>query len=194
MSDISGQSEALFAVERALVHGTSGILFCGPAGSPKDEIIERLPSIMEPLPDGRECTIRRVAAKVDEVSIVHEAKLASAGVLYLTEVNATPSGALQALRSVCASMSAPPLLVASSYMCPCGHMDFPLSRCECSKDEIVDYGLRIGGIVLPLGIYVIAPVHSQPSEAVEAIQGAPSAVIRARIARARIAMQHETGN
>jgi hypothetical protein len=194
MSDIYGQPEALAAIERALIYGTSGILLTGPAGAPKDAIAHRITSLLDPLSEAEaedlgasERPTRVLSPGMTEDDVIREMWLSRYGVVYLPQIEEFPRSVRVVLRVSHETLEAEgraPLLVASSYMCPCMTLDVsdhPLT-CRCTTSEVVAYGHRIAQIVVPLGILVMAPVHVSPSSP----QGSQtSAAIRVRISSAR---------
>jgi magnesium chelatase family protein len=137
-----------------------------------------------------------------------EVSLAHHGVLFLDELAEFRRSALEALRqpleagSVTISRAhakstfpARVLLVCATNPCPCGWLGDGSGRCSCSPERVRTYRGRMSGPLLDrIDIHVVLP----PVEvrALEGWPGAePSAVVRARVDRARRAQsgRHENG-
>lgn len=127
-----------------------------------------------------------------------EISLAQHGVLFLDELPEFNRSALEALREPMetgrilisraarqAEFPARFQLVAAMNPCPCGNHGSPLRACRCAPDQIARYQSRLSGPFLDrLDLLVEVPV--QPPELLHsAADGEASAVVAARVARAR---------
>ncbi len=127
-----------------------------------------------------------------------EVSLAHHGVLFLDELAEFRRGALEALRQpledgkVCIARArarawfpARPLLVAAVNPCPCGHFGHPRLPCRCSEATRDRYRAKLSGPLLDrIDIHVSVP----PVEVAALVRksgGESSAVVRARVMRAR---------
>jgi magnesium chelatase family protein len=132
-----------------------------------------------------------------------EVSLAHHGVLFLDELAEFRRSALEALRQpledgiVCIARArarawfpARPLLVGAVNPCPCGYFSHPRRRCACSEEARQRYRARLSGpLVDRLDIHVaVPPVEVAALTAPR--HGESSAVVGARVARAR-AVQRE---
>jgi magnesium chelatase family protein len=124
--------------------------------------------------------------------------LAHHGVLFLDELAEFRRSALEALRQPLedgvvtisrayakATFPARLLLVCAMNPCPCGWMGDGTRRCACSVERVRAYRAKMSGPLLDrIDVHVVLP----PVE-VSALQGAPrgeaSAVVRARVEKAR---------
>ncbi len=127
-----------------------------------------------------------------EISLSHH------GVLFLDELPEFPRAALEGLREPLetgrivisraarqAEFPARFQLIAAMNPCPCGHQGSPLRACRCTPDVVARYQGRISGPLLDR-IDVQVEVPAVPAEALAAApDGEASAVIAARVARAR---------
>ena len=127
-----------------------------------------------------------------EISLSHH------GVLFLDELPEFPRAALEGLREPLetgrivisraarqAEFPARFQLIAAMNPCPCGHLGSPLRACRCTPDVVARYQGRISGPLLDR-IDVQVEVPAVPAEALSAApDGEPSAVIAARVIRAR---------
>jgi magnesium chelatase family protein len=127
-----------------------------------------------------------------------EVSLAHHGVLFLDELAEFRRGALEALRQpledgvVCIARArarawfpARPLLIGAVNPCPCGYFSHPRRRCACSEEARQRYRARLSGpLVDRLDIHVAVP-PVEVSALTGPRHGESSAVVRARIARAR---------
>ncbi len=127
-----------------------------------------------------------------EISLAHQ------GVLFLDELPEFQRAALEALRepmetgriviSRAASQAEFPAefqLIAAMNPCPCGHLGSPLRACRCSPEAVLRYQGRISGPLLDrIDLQVEVPAVAADT-LTRAPDGAPSAQIAARVARAR---------
>ncbi len=127
-----------------------------------------------------------------EISLSHH------GVLFLDELPEFARAALEGLREPMetgrivisravrqAEFPARFQLVAAMNPCPCGHLGSPLRACRCTPDGVARYQGRISGPLLDR-IDVQVEVPAVPAAALAAApDGETSAVIAARVARAR---------
>jgi magnesium chelatase family protein len=127
-----------------------------------------------------------------------EISLAHHGVLFLDELPEFPRQALEALREPLetgrieiaraarhASFPARFQLVAAMNPCPCGHLGSPSRSCRCTPEAVARYRGRLSGPLLDrIDLQVEVPVVP-PAVLRDAADGEPSAVIAARVARAR---------
>jgi len=133
-------------------------------------------------------------ARPGEVSLAHH------GVLFLDELPEFSRAVLEALReplesgSVCVCRAAlqnryPAAfqLIAAMNPCPCGHLGEAGSDCRCTPAEVRGYRGRISGPLLDrLDMQVEVPrLTGRELEASAGARGETSAVVAARIARAR---------
>jgi magnesium chelatase family protein len=127
-----------------------------------------------------------------------EVSLAHHGVLFLDELAEFRRGALEALRQPVedgrvtisraygkATFPARLLLVCAMNPCPCGWMGDGSTRCACTPDRIRAYRAKMSGPLLDrIDVHVVLP----PVE-VSALRGPArgegSAIVRARVERAR---------
>lgn len=128
-----------------------------------------------------------------------EASLAHHGVLFLDELLEFPRRTLEALRqpmedgrvgiaraAVSLTFPAQFSLVAAMNPCPCGNAGEPTRVCTCAESEIMAYRSRLSG---PLAdrIDMHITLSAVPAELLQRpSDGEPSAVIRARVERARL--------
>ncbi len=127
-----------------------------------------------------------------------EVSLAHHGVLFLDELAEFRRAALEALRQpledgkVCIARArarawfpARPLLVAAVNPCPCGHFGHPRLPCRCTESVRERYRARLSGPLLDrIDIHVNVP----PVDVAALVRkggGESSAVVRARVLRAR---------
>ena len=127
-----------------------------------------------------------------------EISLAQHGVLFLDELPEFPRAALEALREPLetgrilisraarqAEFPARFQLVAAMNPCPCGHLGNPLRACRCSPDQVARYQGRLSGPFLDrLDLLIEVPVIP-PRELQDMAPGESSAVVAARVAKAR---------
>lgn len=127
-----------------------------------------------------------------------EVSLAHNGVLFLDELAEFRRSAVEALRQPIedgvvtisraqarATFPARPLLVCATNPCACGYRGDGTARCACSPERVRAYRARLSGpLVDRIDVHVVLP----PVE-VAALQraalGESTAVVRARVARAR---------
>jgi magnesium chelatase family protein len=129
-----------------------------------------------------------------EISLAHQ------GVLFLDELTEWTRATLEVLREplesgrVIVSRAAHQAefparfqLVAAMNPCPCGWLDDPSGRCRCGPDQVARYQSRISGPLLDrLDLQLRVP--RPPVSAIDpnsAPDGEPSAIVAARVARAR---------
>jgi len=127
-----------------------------------------------------------------------EVSLAHHGVLFLDELAEFRRGVLEALRQpledgkVCIARArarawfpARPVLVAAVNPCPCGYFGHPRLACRCSEATRERYRAKLSGPLLDrIDIHVSVP----PVEVAALVRkggGESSAVVRARVLRAR---------
>jgi len=127
-----------------------------------------------------------------------EISLAHFGVLFLDELPEFARTALEALREPLetgwislargarqARYPACFQLVAAMNPCPCGYLGHASGRCRCTPDAVARYRGRISGPLADrIDLKVEAPVPRE-GELMDAPDGEPSAVLRARIVEAR---------
>ena len=127
-----------------------------------------------------------------------EISLAQHGLLFLDELPEFNRAALEALREPMetgrilisraarqAEFPARFQLVAAMNPCPCGNHGSALRACRCSPDQIARYQSRLSGPFLDrLDLFVEVPVQA-PELLQAAADGESSAVVAARVARAR---------
>jgi magnesium chelatase family protein len=128
-----------------------------------------------------------------------EVSLAHNGVLFLDELPEFNRSALEAMRQplengdVTISRAVMSLTFPSRFMlaaamnpCPCGYFTDPARECTCSSLSVRKYRSRISGPLLDrIDIHIEAPAVKY-QEMVEAPEGEPSALIRARVNKARL--------
>lgn len=131
-----------------------------------------------------------------------EVSLAHHGVLFLDELAEFRRGALEALRQpledgkVCIARArarawfpARPVLVAAVNPCPCGHLGHPRLACRCTDVVRDRYRAKLSGPLLDrIDVHVMVP----PVEVAALVRkggGESSAVVRARVLRARARQQ-----
>jgi magnesium chelatase family protein len=135
-----------------------------------------------------------------------EVSLAHHGVLFLDELAEFRRSALEALRQPLedgavtisrayakATFPARLLLVCAMNPCPCGWMGDGTRRCGCSADRVRAYRAKMSGPLLDrIDVHVVLP----PVE-VSALQGSArgeaSAVVRARVEKAREVQRQRVG-
>jgi magnesium chelatase family protein len=141
-------------------------------------------------------------ARPGEVSLAHH------GVLFLDELSELRRSALEALRqpledgtvTVCrmrmtATFPARPMLVGATNPCPCGNRGDGTNRCDCGHEAIRAYRRRLSGPLLDrLDFHVVLP-RVDLLELQSAEGGESSAVVRARVEKARAIQRgrHRTG-
>ncbi len=127
-----------------------------------------------------------------------EISLAQHGVLFLDEIPEYPRSALEALREpmengrILIARAARRVefparfqLVAAMNPCPCGYQGHPSRECRCTPDQVARYQGRLSGPFLDrLDLLVEVPALP-PQVLAAAPDGEPSAVVAARVARAR---------
>ena len=132
-----------------------------------------------------------------------EASLAHNGVLFLDELPEFGPAALQTLRQPledghltlvradgCVRYPARFTLVAAMNPCPCGYAEDPVRPCTCTPTMISRYLSRVGGPLLDR-IDIRIRVDRVPPELLMRTRasGTPTATIRQRVLRARVAAQ-----
>jgi magnesium chelatase family protein len=128
-----------------------------------------------------------------------EVTLAHGGVLFLDELPEFRRSVIDALRPTMESglaavvrarervvMPARPLLVAAMNPCPCGYAGDPKRVCRCSFDQAQRYRSRVSGPVIDrFDLHIqLPPVSLRELQAATA--GENSAIVRERVARARV--------
>jgi magnesium chelatase family protein len=127
-----------------------------------------------------------------------EVSLAHCGVLFLDEISELRRPALEALRqpledgvvTVCrmrmtVTFPARPMLVGATNPCPCGNYGDGTARCHCGQEAIRGYRRRLSGPLLDrLDLHVVLP-RVDLLELQSASGGEASAVVRARVEKAR---------
>ena len=135
-----------------------------------------------------------------------EISLAHHGVLFLDELPEFPRTALEALREPLesgrimisraarqAEFPARFQLIAAMNPCPCGHLGNPLRSCRCTPDVIARYQGRISGPLLDrIDLQVEVPAVAAEALAA-ASDGEASAVVAARVAKARMRQLERQG-
>ena len=136
------------------------------------------------------------APRPGEVSLAHH------GVLFLDELLEFPRSVLDALRQpleegrvIIARASASVVfparftLVGAMNPCPCGYSGDPAHGCACASADIARYRSRLSGPLADrIDMHVV--VGAVPLTLLGARGGEPSAVVRARVERARAAQRH----
>ncbi|MDE2945108.1 MAG: YifB family Mg chelatase-like AAA ATPase [Gemmatimonadota bacterium] len=137
-----------------------------------------------------------------------EASLAHHGVLFLDELPEFGRRTLEALRQpieegqvrivrAAGSASFPSefTLVAAMNPCPCGFLGVP-GRCRCPEDSVLRYRRRVSGPLLDRIDMLVDVPALRWEQLADAAPGETSAVVRARVskARARAARRHGTTN
>lgn len=137
-----------------------------------------------------------------------EASLAHHGVLFLDELPEFGRRTLEALRQQIeegqvrivraagsASFPAEFTLVAAMNPCPCGFLGVP-GRCRCPEDTVRRYRRRVSGPLLDRIDMLVDVPAVRWEQLADAATGETSAVVRARVsrARARTARRHGTTN
>lgn len=127
-----------------------------------------------------------------------EISLAHHGVLFLDELPEFSRQALEVLREPLesgritisraarqADFPARFQLVAAMNPCPCGYLGHPAGRCRCTPEQVSRYRARISGPLLDrIDLHVEVPALSE-ADLVDAPPGEASALVRARVLRAR---------
>jgi magnesium chelatase family protein len=140
------------------------------------------------------------------VPVVGEVSLAHHGVLFLDELCEFPRAALEALRQpledgeVTVARSGTSVrfparfaLIAAANPCPCGFLGDGERACRCGPEEIRRYARRLSGPLLDrIDLYVRVD-RVGAGDLQEAAGGESTAVVRARVARARALGQARAG-
>ncbi|MEM7154372.1 MAG: YifB family Mg chelatase-like AAA ATPase [Myxococcota bacterium] len=127
-----------------------------------------------------------------------EVSLAHRGLLFLDELPEFPRACLEGLRepleggvvSVVRAHGAVNLparfqLLAAMNPCPCGFLGHPRRACVCSVHSLTRYLAKVSGPLLDR-LDLVVPVAPAPEgSALAAAPGEPTAVVRARVLRAR---------
>jgi magnesium chelatase family protein len=127
-----------------------------------------------------------------------EISLAHRGVLFLDEFPEFDARSIEGLRQpiedrivtvtrVSGSLTFPAnfMLVAALNPCPCGYFGDPIKECTCSPAQIMRYQKRISGPLLDrIDIHITVPRVEYEKLSGDRL-GEPSAVIRARVEKAR---------
>ena len=127
-----------------------------------------------------------------------EVSLAHHGVLFLDELPEFKRSALEVLRQpledgvVTISRSAGKITLPCAFMlvsamnpCPCGYLGDSQHVCRCTPTQVQRYRARVSGPLLDrIDIHIEAPAVSV-SELRSAVQGESSALIQARVEKAR---------
>ncbi|MFH2115426.1 MAG: YifB family Mg chelatase-like AAA ATPase [Spirochaetota bacterium] len=126
-----------------------------------------------------------------------EISLAHAGVLFLDETPEFRADVLQAMREPIengwisiaradrtVSYPARFMLVLACNPCPCGNLGRPSGVCLCSADEIRRYWKKLGGPMLDRMDLRLPVLQATPAD-LSAPVGEDSAIVRARVTRAR---------
>jgi magnesium chelatase family protein len=196
------QDDAKRALEIALAGGHS-ILLIGPADCGKTLLLDCLPTLLPPLPDGTLPPIRRPhpestpAGMLGSARIPGEVARAHQGVLVLDDLEAFRRATLRALRQPLAEgvvrvarrggrNDAPAafFLVAALRTCPCGGLSWSASSCRCTARAIERYRRRIWE-VLGASFAIVSVLLPPRLRCNRATPEEPSAAVEARIAAAR---------
>jgi magnesium chelatase family protein len=132
-----------------------------------------------------------------------EVTLAHRGVLFLDELPEFNRAAVEAFRTIMelglasvararerVCMPAAPLVVAAMNPCPCGYDGDPTRLCTCPQPRIDAYRGRVSGPILDrFDLHVALPPVELASLSTRGAAGEPSAVVRARVQRARARLE-----
>ncbi|MGH8852418.1 MAG: YifB family Mg chelatase-like AAA ATPase [Casimicrobiaceae bacterium] len=139
-----------------------------------------------------------------------EISLAHHGVLFLDELPEWDRRVLEVLREPIesgrihisraarqATFPARFQFVAAMNPCPCGYLGHPSGKCRCTPDQVARYRARISGplldrIDLQLAVASL-PADALPSTGRASEGGETSAMVRERVAAARLRQRHRQG-
>ncbi|MCA1904066.1 MAG: YifB family Mg chelatase-like AAA ATPase [Cyanobacteria bacterium KgW148] len=127
-----------------------------------------------------------------------EISLASNGILFLDELTEFKRDVLDFLRQPLEDgfvtvtrtrqsvvFPAKFMLVASTNPCPCGYFGDAIQPCTCSPRQREQYWARLSGPLMDRIDLQVMVNRLKPEEITSQEQGEPSAIVRARVARAR---------
>jgi len=127
-----------------------------------------------------------------------EISLAHRGSLYLDELTEFRREVLEVLRQpledgvvtisrakLSLEFPAQTTLIASTNPCPCGFFGDPVMACTCSPQKREQYWAKLSGPLLDRIDLHVRVSRLKPEEIVNAKEGEPSAVVRARVIAAR---------
>ena len=211
LRDVRGQLAARRALEIAAA-GRHSLLMVGPPGCGKAMLARRLPGLLPVREDGTECPFRAPHHTASVVGMLGgrtpprpgEVTLADGGILFLNELPERSGAVLEALREPLetgritlmrpnerATLPASFQLVAAMSPCSCGACDEAKGVRRCTTEQVERYRARVARSIGEHLDIVVEMTRTALER--DAIEGEPTAAVRARVLRAREVRRRRSG-